>query len=124
MKIRPYVHCPVSRAPDARFNSKPDLSRTVFMIGGDARQRMRCVEGATIRSFASSQYGGANTRNALTAIKTGPIDLVVLLVRWLGHSERHAIVHACKARGVRCIEISRGMSTAWRAVECEVRRGR
>jgi hypothetical protein len=47
---------------------------------------------------------------------------VVLLARWLGHSEAGAITAVCRSAGVRYLIVDGGLSTAWSLVELEADR--
>jgi hypothetical protein len=96
----------------------------IVIVGGDARQGDRLIRGFRIRAVASTKHGGAGEHRALiAAIRGGNIQLVLLLVRWLGHPESHAIAATCRAVGVRCLVVTAGLSAAWALADREVARG-
>lgn len=97
----------------------------VLVVGGDARQGDRQVGDAIVKAIASSKFGGNGANRALiAAIRGGAVALVVVLARWLGHSEAHAIYAACRSVGIRYLIVRGGLSSAWNMVETEVRRSR
>lgn len=84
---------------------------TIAIVGGDGRDNALQVA-ANIRSYPSSQNGGnGRIRDATAAIKAGNIQLVLLLIRWLGHSEYKSLVNACKASGIRYVSIPKGSAS-------------
>lgn len=100
-------------------------SRSVILVvGGDARQGDRRIDGTLVRAVASTKSGGTGEHRALiAAVRAGSVKVVLLLVRWLGHSESRAITSACRSVGVRCLIVHAGMSTAWAIAEEEANRG-
>ena len=98
-------------------------SVVVVVVGGDARHGDRRIRNALVRAVASIKHGGSGKHRALiAAIRSGTVGLVILLARWLGHSERDAIAATCRAVGVRCLTVSAGMSAAWALADREVAR--
>ncbi|UQA61348.1 hypothetical protein [Polyangium aurulentum] len=96
-----------SRMPERRA-CKPAIA----IVGGDGRAHHIRVS-AVIRSFPSGRYGGnGSIRRAVAAIDGGKVELVVLLVRWLGHSEYDAVVKACKSAQVLFLIVAKGSVTA------------
>ncbi len=94
-----------------------NLGPAIVIVGGDGRGHDLRVAPASIRSFASPRYGGnGSLRRAVAAINGGTVDLVVLLVRWLGHSEFHSIVAACNAAEIPVLLVAGGFSAARRQV--------
>lgn len=92
------------------------------LVGGDARQGTRRVGRALVRAVASSKFGGNGAHRALiAAIGGGRVQLVVLLTRWLGHSETGAITAACRRAGVRYLLVGGGLSAAWSLLRREAR---
>jgi hypothetical protein len=84
----------------------------IAIVGGDGRAHAIRVS-AVIRSFPSRRYGGnGSIRRAIEAIDGGKVELVVLLVRWLGHSEFDSIVRACKAAQVLFLIVPKGSVAA------------
>ncbi len=97
---------------------------TILVVGGDARQGHRLIRGTLVRAVASTKFGGSGRRRAvIAAIRAGGVRTVLLLARWLGHSESRAIASRCRAVGVRCLIVTAGLSAAWAIVEQEVDRG-
>lgn len=97
---------------------------TILVVGGDARQDHRLIRGTLVRAVASTRFGGSGRRRAvIAAIRAGGVQTVLLLARWLGHSESRAIASSCRAVGVRCLIVTAGLSAAWAIVEREVDRG-
>jgi hypothetical protein len=87
----------------------------VLVIGGDGRRSPSSL--LYIRFVPSSRNGGpARIHHAVAAIRSGAVDVVVLLTRWLGHSEYHLIVRTCRAANVRFIIASRSIASALRAI--------
>lgn len=87
----------------------------VAVIGGDGRGADRWTDSASIRVFASPRYAGnGSLRRAIAAIDGGRIGLVLLLVRWLGHSDFRRIVAACRDGDVPFVLVPGGLSSARR----------
>lgn len=96
----------------------------ILVVGGDARQGDRRIDGTLVRAVASTKHGGNGGHRALiAAIRGGCVRLVVLLTRWLGHSEARAISLACRSVGVRHLIVNGGLSAARTLVELEAGRG-
>jgi hypothetical protein len=118
-----------SRSGSPSSSSSPRRWSVVAVIGGDGRRfRPLLADGVDVRVCASSKHGGnGRLHSVLFAIRAGSIDLVILLTRWLGHSESRAVVDACRAGGVPVRIIAGGMTSAARAlstyVDREVHRG-
>lgn len=94
----------------------------VLVIGGDGRRfGGRHGRGVEIRACASSKYGGnGRLHGVLAAIRAGAFDLVLVMIRWLGHSESAAITAACRIAGVPFRMIPGGMTSASRALSRHV----
>ena len=75
----------------------------VVIIGGDARRGPAVPAHIVTRKFGSRRNAG-NTAlaRAKGAIRPGRVDLVVLMVRWLGHPTSKAIRKHCARVGVPC----------------------
>ncbi len=118
-----------SRSGSPSSSSTPRRRSVIAVIGGDGRRfRPLRADGVEVRVCASSKHGGnGRLHSVLAAIRTGSIDLVILLTRWLGHSESHTIVEACRAACVPVRTVAGGMTSAARAlsgyVDREVHRG-
>ncbi|MBX3159198.1 MAG: hypothetical protein KF773_24735 [Deltaproteobacteria bacterium] len=96
----------------------------VLVVSGDARQGDRRIGATHVRAIASQKYGGNGGHRSLIAmIRGGRVHLVVLLARWLGHSEAGAITAACRSVGVRCLIVDGGLGAAWTLVRLELERG-
>ncbi len=84
----------------------------VLVVGGDDRFATLEVRGAAVEAVPSSRHGGnGGLRRAKATILGGALDLVVILVRWLGHSDSDAVCAACRAAGVPLL-IVRGSSSS------------
>ena len=86
--------------------------RHVAVAGGDGRSvnnlppRLR----AGVRSYRSSRCGGRGELCRLrTAIRAGTVRLLIIKIRFIGHSECYALKALCKRCGV-CFKIARGSS--------------
>lgn len=80
----------------------------IAIVGGNRRDHTIDIA-AEIRSFPSCRNSGnGSTRDAIAAIKSGKIQLVLVLARWIGHSEYASVINACKSARVRCMTIPRG----------------
>ena len=87
------------------------LSR-VLVVGGDGRVAAVAIEGARLHVLASSRFGGnGGPRRARAVIQSSGADMVVLLIRWLGHTESGAVVAACRAAGIPVLVV-RGSASA------------
>lgn len=98
----------------------PDRS-VVLLVGGDARQGDRRIGRAFVRAVASRKFGGnGGHRSLIASIRSGRVELVVLLARWIGHSEAGSITATCRAAGVRYLLVDGGLSAAWSLLVLEV----
>lgn len=94
-----------------------EADKTFAVIGGDVRTHERYPDDVVVRRYASVRYGGNGPRKAaIQAIRSGGVDAVVLLTRWLGHSSFNAIRAACHRAGIPCVPVSGGTCSAARAV--------
>ena len=91
----------------------PTRPRPRFLVyGGDDRHAALRFEGADVRALGSSRHNGnGSLRRAVAAIRARATDGVLLLVKWIGHSDRAAIVQACRASGVPLLVVNGGAST-------------
>jgi len=102
----------------------PRSRSVILVVGGDARQGDRVVGNTHVRAIACTKHGGSGEhRAAIAAIRAGGIQLVLLLVRWLGHSESRAIASTCRTVGVRYLLVTTGLSAARAIADREVARG-
>lgn len=89
----------------------------VAIIGGDERSGSPYPQGVEVRRFGSSRFrGNGGLKRAFAAIAAGGLDVVLLLVRWLGHSAADRVRAACRRCGVPCHIIPGGESSAIRVV--------
>jgi hypothetical protein len=96
----------------------------VLVVGGDGRQGDRRVGHTLVRAVASRKFGGnGQHRSLIASIRGGRVQLVLLLARWLGHSEAGAITDICRSVGVRYLIVDGGLSAAWTLVGLETNRG-
>jgi hypothetical protein len=107
------------------LGSRANSGSVVLVVGGDARQGDRRIGDTIVRALASKKFGGNGEHRSLisTIRRGGRIQLVLLLVRWLGHSEAWAITSACRSVGVRYRIVDGGLSAAWSLLDLEVGRG-
>lgn len=90
-------------------------NKAVAVVGGDGGRAMPPLTGWEVRRYSSGRYGGHGPINKLiAAIERGSVALVVLLTRWMGHSESDRIRRACRAAGVRCLLAPGGSSSVGR----------
>lgn len=107
-----------------RAASVPPSRSVILVVGGDARQGDRVVGSTLVRAVASSKHGGSGKHRAvIAALRAGGVRLVLLLVRWLGHSESRAIASTCRTVGVRYLLVATGLTAARAITDREVARG-
>lgn len=107
----------VRRPPSSRNLSELAAPR-VIVIGGDDRTQTleEFLDG--LRTFPSARFAGAGSiSRALAVISSGTADLVVVLCRWIGHSDYYAIAERCRLAGVRLVRVRGGFSAARRAID-------
>lgn len=89
----------------------------LVIVGGDERARELERVADHVRAFPSARFAGTGSiSRAVATISCGSADLVVLLCRWLGHSDYHAIVGRCRAVGVPYLRVTGGFSAARRTI--------
>lgn len=89
----------------------------VAVFGGDGRAIKEPSSEVLLRYFPSSKYGGNGRHaSALASIRRRSVDLVLILVQWLGHSQFHAVVGTCVASGVPHRVVAGGASSAVREI--------
>lgn len=76
----------------------------VAIYGGDGRHLHRFTAVGSFRVFSGNRYGRGSLSALDEAIRTGSIDLVIVLVRFIGHPEYRALKRVCRSTGtmVRC----------------------
>ena len=97
------------------------IAIAVAVIGGDGAYVLPEVIGAVIRRFPSSGYGGnGRHQHALAAIRHGLFALVLVLIRWAGHSDTAGVRRASRNSGVPCRVVTGGMTSVARVVRAVV----
>jgi hypothetical protein len=92
------------------------------IVGGDTRFGAVTAAGWDIHAFASSRYGGnGSIHRAETTITGGTVDLVLVLVRWLGHSDSERVTRSCAAAGVPFLLVRGGFSAVRRELQAFAR---
>ncbi len=98
--------------------SQRKKERTIAVIGGDGRFVRLCGAEKRVRAYASSRDGGrGEVQRAIAAIGAGRVSLVVLLARWLGHSDFRAVKDCCAMEGVDCLVVTGGLTALRRTIE-------
>lgn len=98
-----------SRRHSSGMTPTPLLPHRVALVGGDGRFPL--LPGA--RCFPSRRDGGLRgIRDVVRCVKQRTVDHVVLLVRWLGHTDVETVKRACRAHGVQCVVVPGGGSMA------------
>lgn len=91
--------------------------KTVGIVGGDERAWGGYPEGVEVRRYGSTRFkGNGALRQVLAAIASGGLDVVVLMVRWLGHPASEQVRAACSRGGIRCLVVPGGESSMLRVV--------
>jgi hypothetical protein len=84
---------------------------TVAVVGGhrkDLARHERRFPNSRVRHFPSRRNAGVGSQRSLCdALRGGGIDSVVILTRFVGHSQTTKLRARCKALGVP-VEMSRG----------------
>lgn len=89
----------------------------VIVVGGDNRFGEFTCDGVGIQVFQSSRNGGnGSVRRAKAIIAGGAVDLVLFLVKWLGHADWEAVTQTCITGGVPYLVIRGGRSATQRAL--------
>ena len=79
----------------------PLRDRRIAVFGGDARQRRRWADAGGVRFFQSRCSGGnGELRRLVASVRARSVDLVVVLVRWNGHSATRKLRRICRQCGV------------------------
>lgn len=89
----------------------------ILVVGGDPRRTFPTLDNVEVRRLGSRRYAGnGSIRSVQRIVRNRRVDLVVLLVRWMGHPAAETITAACKKAGVHWIRVPGGASSACRAV--------
>jgi hypothetical protein len=94
----------------------PDETISVAIVGGCRRIDDPPPHISLVCCPSSRYAGAARFRSALEAIRNRAVAIVIVLVRWLGHSEFHALTRACRAASVQLVIVPGGVSSARRAL--------
>ena len=105
--------------------SKSSKPIRVALVGGDGRVDLPTLPShVVLERYSSSRYAGnGEQRRLVEAIHAGMVDLVVLLVRWVGHSTSGRVRSACRRASVPVLIIPGGGSSALRRLSGLVTRG-
>ncbi len=79
-----------------------DKPARVAILGGDGRIRTARWPRSRVRIFRGRRYGGnGELRRLERALKSGTVDLLVILARWNSHSATSRALRLCRRLGVR-----------------------
>lgn len=97
----------------------------VALVGGDGRVNLPSLPtNVALDHYGSSRcIGNGEQRRLIEAIRGGMIDLVVLLVRWAGHSNTGRVRDACRRASVPVLIVPGGGSSALRRLSALISRG-
>jgi hypothetical protein len=101
-------------------------SLKILIVGGRGRPSSAFPDGPDIQHFGSRRYAGSgDVARAVDCVRSGAVDVVIVLTNWLGHSEYRSLKARCKTAQVRLIHVSGGMTSAVEVVRglVEVRHG-
>ncbi len=71
----------------------------IAVLGGDGRQSRHFSDG--VRFYKSNRTAGnGELRRLEKAIRSGSIDLVIILARWCGHSASQHIRRLCRSQDI------------------------
>jgi hypothetical protein len=72
-----------------------------LVYGGDERFASLRFAGVEVRALGSSRHNGnGSLRRAVATIRAQATDVVLLLIKWIGHADNAVITEACRAAGV------------------------
>lgn len=105
--------------------SNASESVRVALVGGDCRVDLPALptEIALERYGSRRDMGNGEQRRLIESIQGGMVDLVVLLVRWVGHSTTGRVRDACRRASVPVLIIPGGGSSALRRLGALIARG-
>lgn len=97
----------------------------VALVGGDCRVDLPSLPPHVVleRYGSRRDTGNGEQRRLIESIHAGVVDLVVLLVRWVGHSTSGRVRDACRRASVPVLIIPGGGSSALRRLSALVSRG-
>lgn len=98
------------------FKSSESVPVRVALVGGDCRVDLPSLPPCIVLNrYGSSRHAGnGEQRRLIEAIHAGMVDLVVLLVRWVGHSTSGRVRAACRRASVPVLIVPGGGSSALR----------
>lgn len=75
----------------------------VALVGGDPKRLVVLVEGVVVQAFGSARdVGTGELKRLQQSIRSGALDLVVVLARFVGHSMYDVVRDECRRARVRC----------------------
>lgn len=90
---------------------------TIALYGGDGRLRDRLDAPARLRAWAGSKSGGRGALSSLEdALRSGAIDAVVVLTKWVGHTQLDRVKRLCARFDVPLRFVNGGLGAASRVV--------
>lgn len=97
----------------------------VALVGGDCRVDLPSLPpNVALERYGSARnVGNGEQRRLIESIHAGMVDLVVLLVRWVGHSTTGRVRAACRRASVPVLIIPGGGSSALRRLSALVSGG-
>ena len=92
---------------------KSKKQRCVALYGGRPSRRCASIPGVRVQRWGSSRDAGQGaTRDLVRAIKQGTILAVVVLTRWVGHSDLSRVKTACRQAHVQIRFVRGGQSAS------------
>lgn len=86
------------QTPAPQQTAQTSIPLRVAVFGGDGRHSSRWEKHGEVRYFPSSGNGGnGGARRLEQAVRTGGVDLVLILIRWNGHKETKRIRDLCRS---------------------------
>ena len=73
------------------------------LVGGDPKRLVVLVDGVAIQAFGCARdVGSGELKRLQQSIRSGALDLVVVLARFVGHSMCDSVREECRRASVRC----------------------
>ena len=86
------------QTPAPQQTAQTSIPLRVAVFGGDGRHSPRLEERGDVRYFPSPGDGGnGGARRLEQALRTGGVDLVLILIRWNGHEATNRIRRLCRS---------------------------
>jgi hypothetical protein len=113
---------PLELTTAARHRLVPHLGGPkIIIFGGDARVSLLEDHARNVLAFPSPRSAGGRSRtSALASMQAGEPCTLIVLCRWLGHSDYYTLVGAARAAGARVVHVRGGYSAAQRAIDAEL----